>query len=96
MDAHAISVNDEGFAQDVYDAVLGKQSDNWVQQLAAKVREVRTTLEMVHGHGPAEVRWETDLREYASRGKVTMPYSADCAVCRTQTKVDKIREDNDG
>lgn len=89
-------VYNEPFAQGVYDIVMGKQEADHQQRFAATVVETQNTLELLHGHGPAAVEWETDFRETASKGRVYMPFKEGCAVCVGVRQVEKLREDNDG
>lgn len=67
--------------------------DDWVTQLVAKISEAKSTLELLHGHGPAEVEWESDFREHATKGTVVMPYKEDCGLCVAQVELRKLREE---
>lgn len=88
MDADTTSVSVDSFGQEVYEAYL--------KRFAAKVVEVQNTLELLHGHGPAEVEWETDFRAIPSEGRVYMPFKEGCGICESVHRLSKLREDNDG
>ena len=88
MVAHASSVSVDSLGQEVCDCYL--------KRVAAKVVEVQNTLELLHGHGPAEVEWETDFRAIPSEGRVYMPFKEGCGICESVHRLSKLREDNDG
>lgn len=96
MDAHASSVSVDSFGQEVYEAYGQEVYDGYLRRFAAKVVEVQNTLELLHGHGPAEVEWETDFRAIPSEGRVYMPFKEGCGICESVHRLSKLREDNDG
>ena len=98
MDSDDQNAMEHKYGLDFLATAMGKATDEWSTQLAAKVSKAKSNLELLHGHGPAEVEWEweTDFREHATKGTVTMPYKEGCVVCGVQSTIKKLREDNDG
>ena len=96
MDADITSVSVDSFGQEVYEAYGQEVYDGYLKRFAAKVVEVQNTLELLHGHDPAVVEWETDLRELTSKGRVYMPFKEGCGICESVHRLSKLREDNDG
>ncbi len=95
MDADTTSVSVDSFGQEVYEAYGQEVYDGYLKRFAAKVVEVQNTLELLHGHGPAVVEWETDLRELTSKGRVYMPFKEGCENCQVMRRFEKLREESD-
>lgn len=92
MDSYTQNAKKYMYEEDSFAYVAGRQAGEWASKMAVKVTEVCNSLEAMHGHGPAEVVWESDFHRYAIKVMVNMPYKEGCALCEVGTEPKNLRE----